>query len=113
MVLAESMRILGASIVGAELLADVARFLKSTFGRCDVVFRCGGDEFKVLLPQTTEEQAVRPVERRLRAIEFWNLSRARQYEMGFSWGIASYEAGSDVAEVLRRRMASCTRGETS
>lgn len=65
------------------------------------MFRSGGDEFLLVLPETTEEQADRPIERLQRAVEFWNLNRSRQDEMSFSRGIASYIAGSDVADVLR------------
>ena len=74
------------SLVGDELLADVAKLWKSTFWWRRYRFPLCRRRVQGGASETTEEQAERPVKRRLRAVEFWNLNSARRYETGFSWG---------------------------
>jgi diguanylate cyclase (GGDEF)-like protein len=48
---------------GDEVLRQFAAILKSTARKADIVCRCGGDEFAVILPETGKEQAKTFVER--------------------------------------------------
>jgi len=66
-----------------------------------VVFRQGGDEFLVVMPDTSEEQADYPVRRLQQAVENWNLNSKKDYELAFTCGVASYATGSDLSDVLR------------
>jgi diguanylate cyclase (GGDEF)-like protein len=86
---------------GDEVLLEFAKILKSIFRGGDVVFRNGGDEFLIAMPDTTEEQAEYPVNRLQRMVEDWNANNRKQYKLSFSWGVASYVTGADVADVLR------------
>lgn len=86
---------------GDVVLTEFARILKTVFRGGDLVFRQGGDEFLILMPDTSEEQSEHPVERLLRDVEHWNLSSKKSYEVSFSWGVAGYVTGSDFADVLR------------
>lgn len=86
---------------GDEVLIEFAKILKSVFRGGDVVFRNGGDEFLVAMPDTDEEQAEYPVQRMQRMVEEWNANARKQYKLAFSWGVASYVTGADVADVLR------------
>ncbi len=45
-------------LVGSRLLAEVGYKIKAQLRLIDFAFRYGGDEFVVLLPQTTKDQAV-------------------------------------------------------
>lgn len=54
---------------GDSVLRHLAASLTATFRGCDLVARIGGEEFAVLLPSTTQEQAVLVAERLLRAVE--------------------------------------------
>jgi diguanylate cyclase (GGDEF)-like protein len=45
-------------LVGSRLLAEVGYLIKAQLRLIDFAFRYGGDEFVVLLPQTTKDQAV-------------------------------------------------------
>jgi len=86
---------------GDIVLTEFAKILKTVFRGGDLVFRQGGDEFLILMPDTSEQQADYPVERLLRDVEQWNLSNKKSYEVSFSWGVAAYITGSDFADVLR------------
>ena len=89
------------TLQGDELLMECARILKTVFRGGDIVFRQGGDEFLIVMPDTNEQQAESPVRRLLREVENWNLGSKKGYELSFSWGLAPYITGSDVADVLR------------
>jgi diguanylate cyclase (GGDEF)-like protein len=89
------------NLEGDAVLSAFSKILKAVFRGGDLVFRQGGDEFLILMPDTSEEQAEYPVERLLRAVENWNLSSKKSYEISFSWGVASYITGSDISDVLR------------
>jgi diguanylate cyclase (GGDEF)-like protein/PAS domain S-box-containing protein len=54
---------------GDSVLRHLAASLTATFRDCDLVARIGGEEFAVLLPSTTQEQAVLVAERLLRAVK--------------------------------------------
>jgi diguanylate cyclase (GGDEF)-like protein len=86
---------------GDEVLVEFATILKSIFRGGDVVFRNGGDEFLIAMPDTSEEQAEYPVQRLQKMVENWNAQAKKAYELSFSWGVASYVTGADVADVLR------------
>jgi diguanylate cyclase (GGDEF)-like protein len=86
---------------GDIVLTEFSKILKTVFRGGDLVFRQGGDEFLILMPDTSEQQADYPVERLLRDVEQWNLSNKKSYEVSFSWGVAAYITGSDFADVLR------------
>jgi diguanylate cyclase (GGDEF)-like protein len=89
------------ALEGNLLLRDFGKMLKATFRGGDVIFRQGGDEFLVIMPDTAEEEAQPPLRRLLRAVEHWNASSGKQYELSFAWAVAPYVTGSDVADVLR------------
>jgi diguanylate cyclase (GGDEF)-like protein len=89
------------TLEGDTVLAEFAKLLKSVFRGGDMVFRQGGDEFFVVMPDTAEEQADYPVQRLTHSVENWNLNNKKDYEIAFTWGIAAYSAGNDVADVLR------------
>ncbi len=86
---------------GDEVLVEVARILKNNFRGADLLFRYGGDEFLVVMPETSEEQAEIAVRRLLRAAESWNVSSKRGFDLVLNWGISAHVAGAEVSEVLR------------
>ena len=52
-------------LIGSKLLAEIGYLIKAQLRLIDYAFRYGGDEFVVLLPQTSKDQALN-VARRLR-----------------------------------------------
>jgi diguanylate cyclase (GGDEF)-like protein len=86
---------------GDLVLGEFSKMLKAVFRGGDLVFRQGGDEFLIAMPDTGEEQAAHPIERLLHLLENWNLSNKKGYEVSFSFGVAAYVTGTDFADTLR------------
>jgi len=86
---------------GDLLLCEFASLMIATFRGGDMIFRQGADEFLVVMPDTREADTMPPLQRLLRAVARWNAGSGKSYELSFSWGIASYVRGTDVADVLR------------
>ena len=75
---------------GDRLIADVAQMLKQSFRLRDVICRTGGDEFTVLLPNTTEEEAASLLEPLLYRVDQYNRGdRTHSYELNLSIGLGS------------------------
>ncbi len=89
------------SMEGDRVLLDFSKILKTVLRGGDIVFRQGGDEFLVVMPETSEQQADYPVERLLRGVEQWNLTHKKSYEMAFTYGLSAYVTGADYADALR------------
>jgi diguanylate cyclase (GGDEF)-like protein len=89
------------ALEGDKVLVDFAKILKTVFRGADLAFRQGGEQFLIMLPDTTEEQADFPVQRILREVDQWNLASKKGYEVSFSWALAPYVTGSDAEDVLR------------
>jgi len=86
---------------GDEVLVDLAQMLKNNFRGADLLFRYGGDEFLVVMPETSEEQAEIAVRRLLRGVESWNVNSKRGFELQVNWGITAHVAGAIISDVLR------------
>jgi diguanylate cyclase (GGDEF)-like protein len=56
-------------LLGDEILRSVASILKQQLRRMDMVCRYGGDEFAILVPETTGENAIRVAEKLRRHVE--------------------------------------------
>lgn len=86
---------------GDELLVEFSKLMKSVFRGGDFVFRYAGDEFLVVMPETNEQLAECPMRRLTTAVENWNLTSGKSYEMAFTWGAAAYVTGAELADTLR------------
>jgi diguanylate cyclase (GGDEF)-like protein len=77
-------------IIGDKVLTHIATTLKSGLRECDVVVRYGGEEFLILLPDTTGGQASLPLNRlRQKLAESIFLHKTSKIKMSISIGIAT------------------------
>jgi diguanylate cyclase (GGDEF)-like protein len=83
-------------VVGNEVLKQIAKSLETVVRNTDFVFRCGGDEFGVVLPGTDLEGAMHVAEKILHKIESSDLLKSRGYtgSVTVSIGISAYHRGS-------------------
>lgn len=89
--------------VGDELLKNIAEVLRSRVRRSDLVARVGGDEFAILLPQASREQARRVAEGIATAIrERIHITSGHELHTTASFGVATIEAGDVPDRVLLR-----------
>ncbi len=89
-------------LVGSRLLAEIGEALKTNCRLIDFAFRYGGDEFVLLLPQTSKENAIN-VARRLHKLireTIWLKAEGLNIRLTPSLGLAAYPADSKSKEGL-------------
>jgi len=89
-------------LVGSKLLAEICNALKGHCRLIDFAFRYGGDEFVILLPQTSKDNALN-VARRLHKLvreTVWLNDAGLQVKLTPSVGVASYPVDSRTKEGL-------------
>jgi diguanylate cyclase (GGDEF)-like protein len=89
------------SMEGNRVLTDFARMLKKVFRGGDLVFRQGGDEFLVVMPDTSEQKGEFPLKRLLDMVQQWNVENGNRYQLAFTWGMAGYVTGTSLEDILR------------
>jgi diguanylate cyclase (GGDEF)-like protein len=79
-------------LVGDKVLTEIAHILESAVRNTDYVFRCGGDEFGVVLPGTTAEGALRVAEKIVEKVEAAQVLQSFGYpgSVTVSIGVADY-----------------------
>jgi diguanylate cyclase (GGDEF)-like protein len=89
-------------LVGSRLLAEMGEALKTNCRLIDFAFRYGGDEFVILLPQTSKENAIN-VARRLHKLireTVWLKNEGLNIRITPSVGLAAYPVDSKTKEGL-------------
>jgi len=90
-------------LTGSKLLGEIGNMIKNNCRLIDFAFRYGGDEFVLLLPQTSKENACR-VARRLHALmknTVWLKEEGLNVHITASVGVASFPVDSaDKAGLL-------------
>ena len=89
-------------LIGSRLLAEIGTSLKTHCRLIDFAFRYGGDEFVLLLPQTSKENAMNVARRvhRLVSRTKWRASEGMDITVTPSLGVAAYPVDSRTKEGL-------------
>ncbi|MEJ7809706.1 MAG: GGDEF domain-containing protein [Gemmatimonadaceae bacterium] len=93
---------------GDELLRHFARILRETLRASDRVYRLGGDEFLLLLPNAKPEDALTRVEGALERAEAVEV-QGRRLRVLASVGAAAYAGSEDLAAAIERADAAMYR----
>ncbi len=87
-------------LVGDTVLMELTNVVKSRLRSSDIFARWGGDEFIILLPNTTLEKAIKMAER-LRDL-FASHKFSQVDELSCSFGVAEFETGSNSNTLLKK-----------
>jgi diguanylate cyclase (GGDEF)-like protein len=88
-------------LTGDVVLADTAALLKSSVRGSDAVFRYGGDEFLVILADTSRSGAATVIERIRTYLVDWNRGAALDgFELNLSIGVAEWSGALTLDELL-------------
>ena len=89
-------------LAGSRLLSEMGDALKTNCRLIDFAFRYGGDEFVILLPQTSKENAIYVAKRLHKLIRetVWLTKENLNIKITPSVGVASYPADSKTKEGL-------------
>ena len=89
-------------IEGDRCLQQFAGILRQVFRETDTVIRYGGDEFLVLMTDTSEQNAEIAAQRVVDAIVSWKAGNRSVESIGLSYGIACYATGESIDTVIQR-----------
>lgn len=88
-------------LAGDVVLAEMAALLKSSVRGSDAVVRYGGDEFLVILADTTASDAGRVVERTRAGLQEWNeAGHLNAFEVNLSIGVAEWSEDKSLSETI-------------
>ena len=88
-------------LTGDFVLAEVAKLLKDAVRGSDAVIRYGGDEFVIILADSTKDAARTICARLNRSIDDWNRAEhVEGFTLSVSIGLAEFADGSSLDEVL-------------
>lgn len=85
---------------GDRALTAFAQLLKMSFRDSDVYARTGGDEFSVLITNVEELKVETALERFADEVAKHNEKAARGYNLEYSVGVAKYEHGESLEELM-------------
>lgn len=89
--------------VGDQAIKAVANTLKANLRNIDMLFRYGGEEFLVLLNNTSSEAAVQVGERLRQAVQDWRYQEQDiTFSLSISLGCATLRPGENAASLQQR-----------
>jgi diguanylate cyclase (GGDEF)-like protein len=89
-------------LIGSRVLAEVGGCLRENLRLVDAAFRYGGDEFAILLPQTSREAGLRVARRIARVFHhrLWLADEPIKIELKASIGIATYPGDAKTSQAI-------------
>jgi diguanylate cyclase (GGDEF)-like protein len=99
---------------GDMIIKETGKLLRKTCRASDIVARYGGDEFVILLPETTQEGASSLVNSLKKAERYRNLCNIDpDLALNLAFGYACVENGVSLIDALRQADANMYRDKTS
>jgi diguanylate cyclase (GGDEF)-like protein len=87
--------------VGDRVLKIAVEIMRRTLRASDSIIRYGGDEFIVVMPDTTEQQAGYAIQRLLGNVVRWNQNpEIQDVHLSFSLGVAEYRSGVTLGQLI-------------
>jgi len=86
-------------LLGDEVLRQVSSVFGQNLRKSDIVCRYGGEEFILLMPQTTVEQATAAAEKLRKTVEGWTFPGVPR-PVTISMGVASFPVDGDGRDAL-------------
>jgi diguanylate cyclase (GGDEF)-like protein len=88
-------------LTGDFVLAEIAGILQASIRGSDAAVRYGGDEFLILLADTTAEGAQNVIDRIRMRVEDWNeVGHLEEFRVSLSIGASEWHDGQSLDEVL-------------
>ncbi len=81
---------------GDNALKDVAKILRTTFRKSDIIARLGGDEFAILMIRTTDHKSENISNRLENIINEHNLTAKRPFKLSLSIGEVTYDHETEM-----------------
>lgn len=82
---------------GDELLVLVCQYIKGVIRENDILCRLGGDEFMIILPRCTKENAEAIIRRISANIDRDKEKKLKPYDISFSFGIIQVDPDNEVS----------------
>ena len=88
---------------GDIILKEVVKFFKSILRDIDIIYRLGGDEFLLIFPDSSLDDAPLIRERLSKNLEKLNQKLAKPYKIDFSIGLSCYNSSNplSIEELIR------------
>lgn len=88
---------------GDMVLKEAAKLFKSTLRKIDVICRIGGDEFLLIFPDSSQNDASLIIERINKNLEKLNQKLDKPYKINFSIGLSYYNPSNplSIEEIIR------------
>jgi len=99
---------------GDNLLRKLASIMSRQLRSTDFLARIGGDEFALLLPECSLEEALEVTHRLVKAIgQYRFLWQGQDYFVGASAGITVFSKGSSAVEIMAQADVACYQAKNS
>lgn len=88
---------------GDDVLVETATLLRGTMRGVDLLFRYGGDEFLIVLPHASCEEAASIQDRIKRSVDEWNRNNTQydSFRLSLSIGCATWKQGDDLLSKIK------------
>lgn len=85
-------------LTGDRILFSLAKLLKKSLRKSDIIARFGGEEFFIMLPNTPLDKATKIAERLRKSVENTNFKP----KITISLGVAEYKKGDNQKKLIER-----------